>query len=109
MKYILIGIVAGFLSFAFHVKAQDIDIQQRTYTKDLLCANYSDLINNLNTQHSQARKWWAINSDKELVELFVNNESGAWTLIITNGEKFSCALIGGANSGANYDIESTIQ
>ena len=56
MKYILIGIVAGFLSFAFHVKAQDIDIQQRTYTKGLLCANHPDLINNLNTQHSQARK-----------------------------------------------------
>jgi len=109
MKYIIIGIVAGLLSFIVNVKAQDIDIQQRTYTKGLLCANHNDLINDLNTKHYQVRKWWAVNSDNELVELFVNNDTGAWTIIITNGDKFSCALIGGANSGANYDIESTIQ
>ena len=109
MKYILIGLVAGLLSFIVNVKAQDIDIQQRTYTKGLLCANHNDLINDLNTKHYQVRKWWAVNSDNELVELFVNNDTVAWIIIITNGDKFSCALIGGVNSGANYDIESTIQ
>jgi predicted secreted protein len=109
MKYIIVGIIAGLLSFIINVKAQDIDVQQRTYTKGLLCANHNDLINDLNTKHYQVRKWWAVNSDNELTELFVNNDNGAWTIVITNREKFSCALIGGANSGANYDIESTIQ
>jgi len=109
MKYILIGMVAGLLSFIVNVKAQDIDIQQRTYTKGLLCANHNDLINDLNTKHYQVRKWWAVNSDNELVELFVNNENGAWTIVITNSQKFSCALIGADHSGANYDIDSTVE
>ena len=51
----------------------------------------------------ETRKWWAINSHNELVELFVNNENGAWTIIITRpNDPISCALIGGDHSGANY-------
>ena len=76
MKYIIIGIIAGLLSFIVNVKAQDIDVQLRTYTKGLLCANYNN---------------------------------GAWTIVITIGEKFSCALIGADHSGANYDIDSTVE
>ena len=109
MKYIIIGIVAGLLSFIVNVKAQDINIELRTYTKGVLCADYTNLINNLNTQHSQSRKWWAINSENELTELYVNDNNGAWTIVITNGEKFSCALIGAEHSGANYDINSTVE
>ena len=109
MKYILIGMVAGLLSFIVNVKAQDIDITQQTYIKTLLCATHEDLTGDLKKNHGEARKWWAVNSDNELIELYVNNENGAWTIVITNNKKLSCALIGADHSGANYDIDSTIE
>ena len=88
---------------------QDIEIETRTYMKGLLCSKHDDLVGNLEQEHGEARKWWAINSNNEVVELFVNDENGAWTIVITNHKEFSCALIGGDNSGANYDIDSTVE
>jgi len=109
MKYIIVGIIAGLLSFIVNVKAQDIDVQTRTYMKTLLCATHDKLTGNLQQEHGEARKWWAVNNDNELIELYVNNNNGAWTIVITNGERFSCALIGADHSGANYDIDSTVE
>ena len=109
MRFILIGILFTILFFTTSLKAQDgIDIEKRTYIKSLMCAKHEDLTGNLEQQHGEARKWWAINSQNEIVELFVNNENGAWTIIITNNKQMSCALIGGDHSGANYDIDSTV-
>ena len=109
MRFILIGILFTILFFTTSLKAQDgIDIEKRTYMKSLMCAKHEDLTGNLIEQHKEIRKWWAINSNNEVVELFVNDENGAWTIIITNNEKFSCALIGG-DSGANYDIDSSVE
>ena len=110
MRFILIGILFTILFFTTSLKAQDgIDIEKRTYIKSLMCAKHEDLTGNLEQQHGEARKWWAINSQNEIVELFVNNENGAWTIIITNNKQMSCALIGGDHSGANYDFDSTVE
>jgi hypothetical protein len=109
MKYIIVGIIAGLLSFIVNVKAQDIDVQTRTYMKTLLCATHDKLTGNLQQEHGEARKWWAVNNDNELIELYVNDNNGAWTIVITNGERFSCALIGADHSGSNYDINSTVE
>ena len=110
MRFILIGILFTILFFTTSLKAQDgIDIDKRTYIKSLMCAKHEDLTGNLEQQHGEARKWWAINSQNEIVELFVNNENGAWTIIITNNKQMSCALIGGDHSGANYDIDSSVE
>ena len=110
MRFILIGLLIGIITFiTTSLKAQDIEIETRTYMKTLLCASHTDLVNNLNTEHKEARKWWAVNNDNELIELYVNNNNGAWTIVITNGERFSCALIGADHSGANYDINSTVE
>jgi hypothetical protein len=110
MRFILIGILFTILFFTTSLKAQDgIDIEKRTYIKSLMCAKHEDLTGNLEQQHGEARKWWAINSQNEIVELFVNDENGAWTIIITNNKQMSCALIGGDHSGANYDIDSSVE
>ena len=110
MRFILIGILFTILFFTTSLKAQDgIDIEKRTYMKSLMCAKHEDLTGNLIEQHKEIRKWWAINSNNEVVELFVNDENGAWTIVITNHKEFSCALIGGDDSGANYDIDSSVE
>ena len=107
----LIPLIALFfiLVFGSLAKAQDIDITKKTYMKTLLCAQHADLTGNLEQEHGESRKWWAVNSDNELIELYVNNKNGAWTIVITNNQKLSCALIGADHSGANYDIDSTVE
>ena len=105
MRFILIGLLIGIITFiTTSLKAQqDIEIETRTYMKGLMCAKYADITGNLEQEHGETRKWWAINSHNELVELFVNNENAAWTIIITRpNDPISCALIGGDHSGANY-------
>ena len=63
MRFILIGILFTILFFTTSLKAQDgIDIEKRTYMKSLMCAKHEDLTGNLEQQHGEARKWWAINS-----------------------------------------------
>ena len=110
MRFILIGLLFTILFFTTSLKAQQgIDIEKRTYIKSLMCATHEDLTGNLKLQHGESRKWWAVNSHNEIVELFVNNKNGAWTIIITDNKRFSCALIGGDHSGANYDIDSTVE
>ena len=110
MRFILIGLLFTILCFSTSLKAQEgIEVEKRTYMKSLMCADHDDLIGNLEQEHGESRKWWAINSNNEVVELFVNNENGAWTIVITNHKEFSCALIGGDDSGANYDIDSTVE
>ena len=111
MRFILIGLLIGIITFiTTSIKAQqDIEVEKRTYMKSLMCADHDDLIGNLEQEHGESRKWGAINSNNEVVELFVNNENGAWTIVITNHKEFSCALIGGDDSGANYDIDSSVE
>jgi len=111
MRFILIGLLIGIITFiTTSLKAQQgIDIEKRTYIKSLMCATHEDLTGNLKLQHGESRKWWAVNSQNEIVELFVNNKNGAWTIIITNKKQMACALIGGDHSGANYDIDSTVE
>ena len=109
MKLIPLITLFFILVFGSLAKAQDIEIIKKTYIKTLLCATHEDLTGDLKRNHGEARKWWAVNSDNELIELYVNNENGAWTIVITNNQKLSCALIGADHSGANYDINSTVE
>ena len=104
MKYILIGIVAGFLSFIVNVKAQDIT--SKTFTKNVMCSTHPFVTNDLEKNHKQLRTWWAITSDKELIELFVNNEKGTWTIILSKPDGIACGLVGGSQNGSNFNIDN---
>ena len=105
MKYILIGIVAGFLSFIVNVKAQDIT--SKTFTKSLVCSTHQFVTNDLEKNHKQFRKWWAVSMDNELIELFVNNEKGTWTIILSKPDGIACGLVGGSQNGSNFNIDNS--
>ena len=71
MKYILIGIVAGLLSFIINVKAQDVT--SKTFTKEVMCSEHAFVTNDLEKHHKQFRKWWAVSNQNELIELMTKN------------------------------------
>ena len=89
---------------------EGIEVQQRTFMRTLKCATHEELVGNLEKYHGESRKWWGINTHKELTELFVNMDNGAWTLIITKpSENLTCALSGGDHTGANFDGDSVVE
>ena len=104
MKYILIGIIAGLLSFIVNVKAEDIT--GKTFKKDVMCSTHEFVTNDLEKNHKQLRTWWAISSQNELIELFVNDKKGSWTIILSNTEGIACGLIGGNQNGSNFNIDN---
>ena len=104
MKYILIGIIAGLLSFIVNVKAQDIT--SKTFTKNVMCSTHEFVTNDIEKNHKQLRTWWAITNDKELIELFINNEKGTWTIILSNPDGIACGLVGGDQNGSNFNIDN---
>ena len=105
MKYIIVGIVAGLLSFIVNVKAQDII--GKTFKKDVMCSTHEFVTNDLQKKHKQIRVWWATTSDNELIELFVNNIKGTWIIILSNSEGITCGLIGGDQNGSNFNIDNS--
>ena len=104
MKYILIGIIAGLLSFIVNVKAQDII--GKTFKKDVMCSTHEFVTNDIEKNHKQLRTWWAITNDKELIELFINNEKGTWTIILSKSDGITCGLVGGNKDGLNFNVDN---
>ena len=105
MKYIIIGIIVGLLSFIVNVKAQDIT--SKTFTKNVMCSTHEFVTNDLEKNHKQLRTWWAVTSDNELIELFVNNIKETWIIILSNSEGITCGLIGGDQNGSNFNIDNS--
>ena len=105
MKYILIILTAVLISFVVNVKAQDVT--SKTFTKEVMCSEHEFVTNDLEKHHKQFRKWWALSSQNELIELFVNDEKGTWTIILSKSEGLTCGLVGGNNDGSNFNIDNS--
>ena len=105
MKYILILLTAVLLSFVVSVKAQDVISKE--FKKSVLCSTHEFVTNDLQKNHKQFRKWWALSSQNELIELFVDTKKGTWTIILSNSEGLTCGLVGGESDGSNFNIDNS--
>jgi len=105
MKYILILLTTILLSFVVSVKAQDVTGKE--FKKSVLCSTHEFVTNDLQKNHKQFRKWWALSSQNELIELFVNKEKGKWTIILSNSEGLTCGLVGGNKDGSSFNIDNS--
>lgn len=70
----------------------------REATKSFLCAKHDYLVNDLTQQWKQERIWYGLTHTNEIIELFVNEKNGRFTIITTGTDKISCGLIGGNGS-----------
>lgn len=105
MKYILIILTAVLISFVVNVKAEDVTGKE--FKKNVLCSTHEFVTNDLEKNHKQFRKWWALSSQNELIELFVDNKKGTWTIILSNSEGLTCGLVGGESDGSNFNIDNS--
>ena len=82
------------------------EIQRLTITKTYICSDHVYVVNDLQDRYGESRKGYAISSRNEMVELFMNDESGAWTIIFTNKKNnLTCGLIGGSK-GFTFQIDT---
>jgi hypothetical protein len=71
-----------------------------------MCSTHEFVTNDLEKNHKQIRTWWAVTNSSELIELFINNKKGTWTIIISNPDGIACGLVGGDQNGSNFNIDN---
>tara|TARA_R110000744_G_C19085739_1_gene531818 strand:- start:269 stop:607 length:339 start_codon:yes stop_codon:yes gene_type:complete len=84
--------------FLVAVLSANENVIKREATKSFLCAEHGYLVNDLTQQWKQERIWYGLTHTNEIIELFVNQKNGRFTIITTGTDKISCGLIGGNGS-----------
>ena len=90
--------------YPYPVMAQS-PVKQITITKTYFCSNHEYVVNDLEKNYGEARKGWAVSNKDGMVELFVNDHTGQWTVIFSNPNGLTCGLIGGMG-GFTFDVDN---
>ena len=82
MRYLIVSLVLLVASCS-PTFAQN-PIQRITITKTYFCSHHSYVVNDLERNYGEARKGWGVSVSDELIELFINEETGKWTILFSN-------------------------
>jgi len=55
-----------------------------------VCAPRDGVINNLATKYGETRQSIGLGSSGELLEIFASNDTGTWTIMVTNAAGMTC-------------------
>jgi hypothetical protein len=67
----------------------------RLYQKSLPCSNSDFAHQDLTDRLKLKKVWWGLNTEEELVELYVDQYKGKWVLLVSTPDNKSCGLVGG--------------
>ena len=106
MRILVASIILLLVSscYPYPVMAQS-PVQKLTMTKTYFCSDHAFVVNDLEKNYGEARKGWAVSNKNEMVELFVNDHTGQWTVIFSNPNGLTCGLIGGMG-GFTFDVDN---
>ena len=103
MRYLIISLVLLVASCSPTVA--QIPIHKITITKTYFCSHHSYVVNDLERNYGEVRKGWGVSVSDELIELFINEETGKWTILFSNPNKLTCGLVGG-DKGFTIDAKN---
>ena len=103
MRYLIFSLVLLVASCS-PTFAQD-RVQKITMTKTYFCSSHEFVTNDLEENFGESRKGWAVSVTNELIELFINEKTGKWTILFTHPNKLTCGLVGG-DEGFILDISN---
>lgn len=83
------------------VAIADNHIERKMETITRICSSHDFVSNDLIKNHNEQRRWYAVSNKNEIIELYVDEEDGSWTIITTGTNKLACGLAGG-NSGSVF-------
>lgn len=59
------------------------------------CTGNAEMVAALAAKYGESRAGYGIGNRGALIEIYVNDESGSWTLVVTSATGVSCAVIAG--------------
>jgi len=108
MKTLLITIFAiiclgVIFTFASNTNAQESDQEQgqifpRKFEKNMMCSHSDFVYQDLKERVDTDKVWWGLDHDSKLIELFLNQTTGRWLLMISFPDNVTCGLVGGEMS-----------
>jgi len=98
MRHFLIGFVV-FLLGCTNPASADINV---TLTN---CTTYSNMMSIISEWNEKKTGFGIVYDRKHVVELYVNEQTGAWTLVITRNSSKSCVITFGVNWYVKYQTE----
>ena len=103
MKYLIISLVL--LISSCTPSFAESPIKRITMTKTYFCSHHNYVVNDLEQNYGESRKGWGVSVDDELIELFINEKTGKWTVLFSNPNKLTCGLVGG-DKGFTIDAKN---
>ena len=99
MKYIKLPYFLLLFSFNLLLTINTVKSQNMYSLGSNICGDVKELRELLKKTHNEDRIWKGLaNNNKTVLELFINENQGSWTLIETKTSGISCAIIGGKES-----------
>ena len=80
-------------------------VKKLTMTKTYFCATHEYVTKDLEDNYGESRKAWALSSTNEVIEIFVNDETGQWTILFSHTNGMTCGLVGG-DKGFTFDTKN---
>jgi len=61
------------------------------------CANHNLIVQNLTNKYNEALFGMGLDNNQNLIEIYVNPETGTWTALLTKPDMNTCIVSGGTN------------
>ena len=103
MRYLIVSLVLLMVSCS--PTFAESPIKRITMTKTYFCSHHNYVVNDLERNYGEVRKGWGVSVSDELIELFINEKTGRWTILFSNPNKLTCGLVGG-DQGFIFDIST---
>ena len=80
------------------VIGEQIQVFPRMFQKNMKCSQNTFVYQDLKERLQTVKVWWGLDKNGNLSELFLNQNTGRWLLMLSFPDGITCGLIGGEMS-----------
>ena len=100
---LIVGVVLLFIASASAqnhdgVIGQEPNIFPRLYQKNMTCSESDFVRQDLKERLQTVKVWWGLDQNENLLELFLNQNTGRWLFMLSFPDNITCGLVGGEMS-----------
>ncbi|MDH3666600.1 MAG: hypothetical protein OEN23_06685 [Paracoccaceae bacterium] len=63
--------------------------------QQMLCGNRTDIVSQLGEKYGERRRSLGVTGRRGVLEIFVSDETGSWTILLTNAQGTTCLMAAG--------------
>jgi len=80
------------------IVGKQANIFSRPFQKNMTCSKSDFVRQDLKERLQTVKVWWGLNQNGNLLELFLNQNTGRWLFMLSFPDNITCGLIGGEMS-----------